>query len=681
MSIRSFFLTLLVLVMASSAVAPVHADRGTWVAPHLETGAADVAWRLVLHRSSPGACPDPAPLPWRGAPLFPRGTPSDLSRYCVYEYTGPGSVSPRDQADLRNFLDGLGFSYRLSPDQLALSPMSDPLVPAMDAYLIDRFLAEVEAGVLPRPIANGPPTRLAVVDSAPTEPATPHLRPDNANHGYVLANMARKLLCRTDGAFEAQCLAAVTARLALAYEVFDPFDPSRNVRNETYGGYFGTLTDLAVAIHGEVRDWLESGRPTQRLVLNLSLGWPAVFGDVAGAAGGQDAAPAQAVFDAVYDARCKGALVIAAAGNRAGGPNDLDRGALLPAAWERFEFDRKWCDDADPEAEQVLGPLVYAVGGVDADGRTLANARLGSEPPRVAFADHARVRTAVPAAPGETLTGSSVASLVVSSTAAAIWRYRPELSADEVMEIVDGVAPSVVAFDGPRHAETCLGCPDRIVPVRRVGLCSTVERVCDDTGASGDPACMGSPQCDVSQPREVDWRDFDNAATVVSFPELVKSYSAPTAVDPVCGDVLYLPFGMGSLDVVCPGRQLHGLRSMPWVGPQPETNICPSCCTQPLIANGGPAIPLVTLRVAVPTTVTQRLLAPTIATSEGVYRLRDALWPCADPGSICVIEDVPHDGTEAVAISFAIPDQDPLCDRDNAESCWSTTSYLLSVPY
>ena len=168
--------------------------------------------------------------------------------------------------------------------------------------------------------------------------------------------------------------------------------------------------------------------------MNLSLGWDPALGGLE-TPDSDIPAPALAVRTALEHAVCEGALVIAAAGNRSGGPTE-ETGPLLPAAWEeRAGPTRARCealgvttrDQNFPLPGQLAyRPLVFAAGGVRADDSPLFNSREGSEPRLVAFGDHVKVP-----APGAQegplwtglLTGTSVSAAVVSASVAAAWYY------------------------------------------------------------------------------------------------------------------------------------------------------------------------------------------------------------------------------------------------------------------
>jgi len=204
------------------------------------------------------------------------------------------------------------------------------------------------------------------------------------------------------------------------------------------------------------------GGNDSKLVLNLSLGWNERFNVLAPAA-------VAAVRSALADAVCRGALPIAAAGNQDWG-TDPTVGPLFPAAWERqvapTVLECTLLLGEPPPLTYSRGdyrPLVFAVGAVRASGARLPLDRIEAEPSLVAFGDHGLVASPQEA---EALTGSSVAALVASATAAAAWSGRPDLSAFELMEGIYAASQSVAPA---RRADFALDTTPR--PVRRLFVC------------------------------------------------------------------------------------------------------------------------------------------------------------------------------------------------------------------
>ena len=216
------------------------------------------------------------------------------------------------------------------------------------------------------------------------------------------------------------------------------------------GGDFGGVDWLAVAAVRAVETWRGSGGTdpssdpdAEPLVLNLSLGF-----HERGPEWGAAADPAawrmdvQALYDALRYARCRGALVLAASGNRTGGRDAargnvaLDDDPMLPGHWAHpdhdvsawdcacdFEVEAPWSDGTPDctQAEPVGSPsepLVHAVGGLGFDAAPIELSR-PDLPPLMAPAQHAAADAS------GVLTGTSVASAVVSGQAALAWSTDP----------------------------------------------------------------------------------------------------------------------------------------------------------------------------------------------------------------------------------------------------------------
>src|SRR5262249_17039286 len=97
--------------------------------------------------------------------------------------------------------------------------------------------------------------------------------------------------------------------------------------------------------------WLPQtlGPAAPKLVINLSVGWSPEFGDQRQAS--------QTIFKLISRARCAGALVFAAAGNRFGG----NQQPVYPAPWADKPLPKEGC----PKAGGL--PVLYAVAGVEVD--------------------------------------------------------------------------------------------------------------------------------------------------------------------------------------------------------------------------------------------------------------------------------------------------------------------------
>ena len=134
-------------------------------------------------------------------------------------------------------------------------------------------------------------------------------------------------------------------------------------------------------------------------------------------------------------------VLISAAGNQ--GKNDLtDQYPMLPAKWEELPApsDERCIEITGerPQRKQKLkspASLVYAISGVDSLGQPLKNTRKYAKTRIGAFADHVAVDSLI-TNKEDTVTGSSVATIVVSSIASMIWANRPDLNAYEVMDLI-----------------------------------------------------------------------------------------------------------------------------------------------------------------------------------------------------------------------------------------------------
>lgn len=491
----------------------------------LDTARACAEWRWIGITSGPAVqCPE-APG-WTVKPLFGQVAPAvscgeegkgpdprliqELNRFCVYERTSrhkgfkhlpfPSAAS----ADL----------VRVDQDCATLSVGDGEKASTADwKSHFNRFLEQAGKTDLPG-IGDQPNVRLAFLDTHPAGKEVPSLW-HHSGHGYALAHIARSLLC--DPANNGRCAAQITTQLALPILEFDPKDRKSYKTDEKHGGYIGLQSHLAVAIQEELKSWqqdLERRGSPRRLVLNLSLAWDGdLFGGLDEEQVTEMKAGTQAVYRALELAASYDALVVAAAGNQKREPCS-NGGLLLPAAWER-KAPRDGCGDPPP-------PLVYAVGGVRADGDPLLNARSGRVS-RSAYGENAVVPSSDPERPTVMYTGSSVAAAVVSSIAAAVWNYFPERTPYEIMGILDK--------SGDRQSATS---QEPTAP--RLSLSAALNHVCQDPGFS--------------------------SLSAASFCSSLPSYSQWT------------PEKMSGV----PGDSFSTLGScQPWLYPQPEDPIQPKC--------------------------------------------------------------------------------------------------------
>lgn len=596
-----------------------------------------------------------------------------LWRYCRYTYESRGPVPSLERERDRHGFEALG------PDCMAVIPLAEAGEPLdAGARALERvFLARSGRAV---GLSSGPgPVKLVLVDTVANPDraqAPPWNAPFNSPHGVGLANMAKRLTCNGDEESGAGCAdVTVDAELALAYISYSPFSFAASVRDDVAGGYVGTLSDLATAID------LAATRPGLR-VINLSVGWNGhLFGGLE-ADPAQMEAPVRAVFDAIGDAVAGGALVVAAAGNRHGGPApEVDVGPMLPAGW----------------AVHLAGdatPLVHAAGGLSHEGiadpkgyRLLPNGRFRAVPRFLAYADHAVVARYSPSESRKktaTLTGSSVASLTLSTAAALSWSYTPAVSGSEVLDHVFEAAEPLTGPQGVLTADFCPGgslavkvdgedvpkpecekAGEPPTPVRRLRLCEAVRAACTGAPNVNCPTC--APE-DLSPPEGVHAAEERFAAAPRFSLEGRKPLRPATSDDcPPAATLAELAAfakvdaGLRGADAAAPARerfhpgsepdavlyrcpqwQSPNVGSMAWVDPQPESSPCTSCDFEP----GSPA----DVYLAIDRRFWSRLSSPVLVVGDRAYALD---WdPDAQP--VAILEDVEYHDGETVLIAFTL---------------------------
>lgn len=560
-------LLLLCLVPVAAAVT---------VEPPLQAGDAEIPWQWIgLQIDVHTPCPQPEGGNWTTDYLFAPaiaggvdGIPPALRSFCLYSQPAPGSVSAA----------ALGALAALKPaklsalemDSLSVTP-SGVIENALWRDLENHFLQQ--AGHAIRLDRKGSTTHLAILDTTRTDNKRAHHHEGNSPHGYTLLNMAHTLLCQGR-----RCAADITSRLAMPFRIESRGTSHRVVRDTRHGGQFGSIAELARGLQREVALWT-SRRNTSRLVLNLSLGWDPVFG---GGATDVSTMPlaVQAAYRAIADARCRGALVIAAAGNDPGGP--ALTGPLFPAAWEhRAVPGTAACtqaigytppDGPPPGGGPIYNPLVYAVSGVQADGTRLANQRSGAGASLAAFADHGVVKGHTAGSPTAVLTGSSVATLVVSSAAALVWHHLPALRGDEVMAHVYQSGD-----DLRRPPEVVLPTAGRLRPsVRRASLCAAQQRACRTDG----PCRVPLRPCPPWNPARLDLSSaFSSIASAVTDEVDLTLKTNEKILPRECRSrALRVEKDRAHPANPCPDRQYRQSAAAPWrTDPQPGSSFCPSC--------------------------------------------------------------------------------------------------------
>lgn len=456
---------------------------GADLTPTLAMENADLPGEAVVRFDPPPAeCP-----PLDG--VAPEAQTPMLGRYCRYL---------SDTSDFRHLRSNPfpGGGGLVDVDRLAIAPMT------LQNDLRSHWLAmtnwgagwatRCESDTCTPPVAHQRMSRLVLLDTLPAVdapdasssfdavPLDPAVA-DPTLHGVRMFGTAITHVCY-DGA---ACGVQLYARQVLGAR------PQRGANADQWGSFL----DLADAIVAAVDTW-EADKTSQedlgQLVLALALAWHPVFGG--GMSGGAEIGvdpitladgtsahfdwslvdPEQfplgvrAVWDALNYARCHGVLTVAASGNITPGPFG-GRGPMLPAAWEAFPAERLPACEGQLPAEQ-LPPLVVAAGGLGPAATTcdptdpaceqsvvLAEARPDSTPVFNAWA-YATVHKEPPSVGlslGDALTGTSVSTLVIASTAALLAAEDASLGPMDVLRRMAAARdlPADLPNDSPERPE------------------------------------------------------------------------------------------------------------------------------------------------------------------------------------------------------------------------------------
>jgi hypothetical protein len=468
-----------------------------------------------------------------------------LDRFCVYEAT-----STDTDLEFQN-PDGLKAA---KPDRMVVSPAgldASNSVIGMANWPNFARLFENQTGKAPLNLKNEQPrVRLVFLDTQQDGEGVPATA-DFSYHGYTMAHLADRLVC-SDGD-PRPCAAQIATSQALPYRKF-----LWNQRTPPVGGNLGLLNDLTTKILQEVWKWRRTGSP-EHLVLNLSLGWDGeLFGDLKARRVSQLEPSVQAVYKALRFASNSGALVIAAAGNRRGGPNE-STWPLLPAAWElRRPSFLPFC----------LGhKRVYAVGGVDWQGLPLSNFRLGGRPRRTAYGIGGLEQPAI------IYIGTSVSAAITSSIAAVVWHLRPDLKPAQVMKLIQRsgrLRPSRADFYPQRGTwlRSLLPAPR----MRQISLCRAVKRACQNPALC--PGLRELPQCQNEAQTAQKPPDGDPPLTIVQESRQPRSLPFVPPCDP---STWFLVPGTNEPRSPCPTEQYGSMASQRWTAPQPDDPPCPGC--------------------------------------------------------------------------------------------------------
>lgn len=467
---------------------------------------------------------------WTGTSLFGAGAPGVLGQYCAFTRSGTSTLKAL-----------AGQVPDVAADCQAVSVqgeiITDTINDELDAYF-GWLTGRLEDGALAAsyPNATQSPVRVAVVDTYPVaEPGNPI-----SHHGPFVMSIVEGLAC--DGP---TCAIDTKAHLGLPR--------TQNGSNWSRGGYLGRQSDLARGIYEAVEASQNAGG---HLVINLSVGWESeLFG---GTGPANMPPPVRATYDAIRLARCKGALIIASAGNHSGLTDD--EVALAPARWEGIPAPtRAECTEVGVPMQEAFvdgaayTPLVHAIGGLYGPNSEMVTGRELGMPRLAAAASHAVAQPRAVGLDDVTVeTGTSVSAAVASAAASLVWSLRPGLSPSEVMAGLYGSGvPTTLTSDFGGQA----------LPVHRIDICHAVE------AALGPAAPNPELGCDTSAP--VTTHDLVTELALL-FDGLHKPEFEPA--EP-CGDVMFYP-GPGEV------RDCTAVEPDPWsilTSPQPPRPGCSDC--------------------------------------------------------------------------------------------------------
>jgi hypothetical protein len=504
------------------------------------------------------------PAQWQASNLFEAGSPgvagllesvpSELQRYCAYDYVGPEGQVSAWYAALTTAVNDYPFVdvTTLSADCRGEFEQGDLYDVSIGNELRAAFLTNIGWDMgeqVDLDHDQRDTIDVTIVDTVSQEAAdAPELAPANG-HGLQMAALIREVDCPSG---RSDCVDAVRHVLAM------PRNDWSTQPDWVLGGNHGSQGDLAMGIYQAVEDWRERrlADPTHsspRLVINLSIGWQQVGNESLESSRG----PHAAVLAAMRFASCHGALMVAAAGNT---KNELcpeqNVGPLAPASFEELSAPTAlqcaalghvpmWTGSYPVFASGgAYAPLVHAVGSVDEFDEPLINARAEAMPRLAALGANGIVDPSA-----EALAGTSVSAAVASATAALLWSYRPELRPDQIMQLIysagraTGVASDFALSGNPG--------------VRRLSVCAALDDACTGQGSS-----CPTPGCVATAPASDGNLSGVNAAVAAVLADPLTNVETFESESPVEYPTCEPPVGLVSTDLT---------------SPQPEVPLCSRC--------------------------------------------------------------------------------------------------------
>lgn len=513
----------------------------------------DTQWVARIPVAKAGNCALPPAIAgkWTAKNVLEDGTPFlegdggdigvELQRYCSYAWKG---VSPPLAVDVTALKQA---APTASKNCKAMMPQTDVgmgtlLGPVLAEMWSDR-IGRVREGELVG--ANGStedqrePVTVAVVDTMPT---TINEAP-TVMHGEVMARIIEDIACPTAG----PCAVNVVRVLGLPRITVDTVDLVR-------GGFAGLYSDTAAGVSEAVRRWSLQQTPS-KLIISLSLGWD---GDLFPETRLANPPPSITMIrDVLEYARCRGAIIVAAAGNDTGTCTD---GPLFPAAYEQLPAptQNRCAQLGVLNAPVLTGPLVHAAGGTALGGGLLPSAREGGIPRLVALSDH----VVTDSAPHQLVTGSSVSVANVVGGLALAWSYASDRTPQQIVDdLHDGGVPTGHTAD--------FGVLGAVEQVTRLDVCGALAEACEHSSVCPDFTAACVPGAVVGPPLSALQVDVtpDHTLTSVFADTVAEPCEATCGAETVAWDD-------DSVDA-CDATQRDPMA--PLVGPQPGIAPCPHC--------------------------------------------------------------------------------------------------------
>jgi hypothetical protein len=449
-------------------------------------------WRQVAI-SNTGDCP--IINGWKESHLFGTTVGDEYQKYCMYDWkTGPLLQINIDEVQDHASFDEVATECVSVRMQGQLVTTLNPELRELTQDRIDT-VTDAEIG-LPDPehAATRQKVGITVFDTIPTvRPANPR-----SSHGIQVADLIKDIARGCTN--WATCNVVVQTSLGLPRT-----GPRKADIDTTRGGYAAMPSDLVIGIHNQIMAWENLPNPKPKLILNLSIGWLRAFGGEVAAGDIPNAPPSiKALRIALERARCRGVLILAAAGNS---HNDCETDPVMPGEWERLPApDQDRCEDVLEVQLADLGgsdyhPLVYSVGGLDLNDKPIVVTRPGGRPRLAAFGEN----VVGPDLTYGAASGTSMAVAAVTGMAGLVWSFKGTWGPDDVM---DEIYESGVGFveDGvPAQAD--YGAEDAIFPIHKVTACGALQSACQ--GIFNCPAWVNVDCVDSPKP-------LDELATVVN---------------------------------------------------------------------------------------------------------------------------------------------------------------------